>query len=87
MASAINLKIDALSIEEGSIKLGLQVLYYDTTLSVLEEKPVYVKFSPSATIQQISTAITNAIIAQAQSYWPTMVLTATDIITFDIRKG
>ena len=87
MASAINLRIDAQSIEEGSIKLGLQVLFYDTTLNVLEEKPVYIKFLPSATANQIATAITNGIIDQAKSYWPTIVLTASDIVTFTLKKG
>ena len=87
MASAINLRIDAQSIEEGSVKLDLQVLYYDSTIPVIDIKPVYVKFLPTATANQIGTAITSAIIDQAKSYWPTMVLAAGDVIGFTIKKG
>ena len=87
MASAISLHIQNQEIEDGQVKLSLTVLYFDTTLNVQEAQPVYVKFSPTATVQQIENAMEFAIIDQAKSYWPTMVLGVTDIIMFDIKRG
>ena len=86
-AAAISLHIHNVEIEEGQVKLSLTVLYFDSGLNVTEVQPVYVKFSPTASIQQIGTAMSAAIVDQAKSYWPTMVLAPTDIIMFDMRKG
>jgi|SoiMethySBSTD1v2_1073268.scaffolds.fasta_scaffold633194_5 hypothetical protein len=87
MASAISLHIQGQEIEDGQVKLSLTVLFSDTVLGVKESQAVYVKFSPSATVQQIENAMEAAIIDQAKSYWPTMVLGVTDIIMYDIKRG
>lgn len=87
MATAINLIVIQQTIEEQNVKLSLNVLYYDNTLGILEEQAVYVKFPPSATVGAIENAIEDAIIDQAKSYYPTMVLGRSDIIMIDIKKG
>jgi hypothetical protein len=87
MASAISLVVTAQTIEDQNVKLSLSVLYFDQGLGVAQEQPVYVFFSPTASVGTIENAVEAAIIDQAKSYWPTMVLVPSDIIMIDIKKG
>lgn len=87
MASALALRVDQQTFEENQVKISFQVLYFDSTLGVQQEVQVTVKFTAGSTVQQIENAIETAIIDQARSFWPTMVLGVTDIIMMDIKRG
>lgn len=87
MASAIALYIGNVGIEGTSVKVDLNVLYYDTTLSIMEFHPVYVAFPPTATPNQIENAFEDAIMDGGKNYHPTMTLNRGDIVMLDIKRG
>lgn len=87
MASALALRVDQQTFEDGLVKVSFQVLYFDSILGIQQEVQVNAKFSPTATVQQIENAIEAEIIDQAKSFWPSMVLGISDIIMMDIKRG
>ncbi len=87
MASALALRVDQQTFEDNQVKISFQVLFFDSTLGIQEEKQVNVKFAAGSTVQQIENAVEAAIIDQAKVFWPTMVLGLTDIIMMDIKRG
>ena len=87
MALALALMVDQQTVEEDQVKISMPVLFYDPILGIREERQVSIKFLPSATVQQIENFMEAAILDQAHSFWPTMVIGVSDIIMLDIKKG
>jgi hypothetical protein len=69
------------------IRLDISSMFYDPAVSINEGGQVTVYFTPTATPQQVKTAISDAVIQYAADHLPTMTLSPSDILLPDLSRG